>query len=137
MTASPRYLLDTNAFINSLASPAAEMPFLLPGDAQTVVSVVTELELRYGVAVAPHDPLRLGHLTHLLSRWTPVPVDAAVSASASAVIMAAVAAGQRPRKRMNDLMIAATALAHGMTLVTNDAGLSTAVSGLVRVQPLY
>ena len=48
-----------------------------------------------------------------------------------------VGGGQTPRRRVNDLMIAATALAHGMTLVTKDRGLTTAVDGLVPVQSLF
>lgn len=136
MTRPPAiYLLDTSAYINSLTAPLSG-PFRLPPGAATAVSVITEIELRYGVAAAPGDQLRLGQLTLLLSRWRPRPVDAAVTAAYSPVVAAAISAGQQPRRRMNDLMIAATALAHDMTLVTDDHDLADVVSGLLPVQPL-
>lgn len=136
-TAGSAFLLDTNAYLNGLRTAPAGKTFLLPAGAQTAVSVVTEVELRYGVAAAPGDARRLASLTHLLSHWTPVPVDAAVATAFSSVVVDALAGGQTPRRRMNDLMIAATALVHGMTLVTNDRSLTTAVDGLVPVQPLF
>jgi len=135
--AVPTFLLDTNAYINSLAAAPQGQPFLLLAGAPTAVSDITEIELRYGVAANPGDQLRLGQLTHLLSRWRPRAIDLAVTSAFSPVVAATIAAGQKPRKRMNDLMVAATALAHGMTLVTNDLGLTHAVSRLVPVQALY
>lgn len=101
------------------------------------MSVITELELRYGVSAELGNAVRLGQLTHLLSNWTPWPVDRVVAAAFNSVVDAAITAGQTPRRRMNDLVIAATALAHEMTLVTNDGDLSSAVGGLVPVQALY
>ena len=44
--------------------------------------------------------------------------------------------GQEPRKRCADLVIAATALAHGATLVTDDESSARAVSGLLPVRSL-
>ncbi|WP_432535057.1 type II toxin-antitoxin system VapC family toxin [Kineococcus arenarius] len=128
----PAHLLDTNAAIDLLADPACAATL---GTAPTAVSALTEIEVRRGVAVRAHDPAavvqRVDLLNGLLTRWSPIPVDARVAAAYSRVVAAVVASGQQPRPRVVDHLIAATALAHGLTLVTADRTLLNGVAGLV------
>lgn len=132
------HLLDTNAVIDLWALPAGASTNL-PTDAVTYVSVITHVEMNYGVASAAHtsDPALLlkatNGLQRLLTTWVPTPVDDRVANAFLDVATAALNAGQKPRKRMNDLMIAATAKAYGWTLVTSDATLVRAVEAATPV----
>ncbi len=81
------------------------------------MSVVTVGELEAGVLLA-HDPsvraFRLGRLTQYVAEALVLPVNRAVSGCYAEL---RAATGRRPS---NDLWIAATALAHGLRLVTAD-----------------
>ncbi|MEZ0165388.1 PIN domain-containing protein [Kineococcus sp. LSe6-4] len=135
------HLLDTNAVIDLFTLPTGT-PTNVPDDAVTHVSVITHLEMDFGVASAAHrqDPARLlrmtGSLQRLLTTWVPVPVDDVVAGAFLEVARAALAAGQNPRRRTNDLVIAATARARGWTLVTGDRTLLRAVDTVVPVVAL-
>lgn len=105
-------VLDTSVLIG--AGVAA-----IPG--QLAISVVSIAELQFGVLVAPSDQQRahrLARLTALTRVFEPLPVDAAVAASYAELAAATHRAGRKSRARSLDLMIAATALAHGARLVT-------------------
>jgi predicted nucleic acid-binding protein len=104
-------LFDTSALIG----PAQGSPPELPGDG--AISVVAIGELYAGVLLATHDAERSGRLRLLaavLSEATVLPVDRTV-ATAYGDLRAV--AGRAPS---NDLWIAATALAHDLTLLTRD-----------------
>lgn len=131
-------LLDTNVLI-SLAQgryPPASVARLSP--AATAISVVTEAELRSGLnAVSGRLRLdRAAFLEELLRRYDPLPIDSAVARAYGHVHLAMVEAGRQHRGRFADLLIAATAIAHDLTLVTDNvddfAGLE-AVVDLARV----
>jgi predicted nucleic acid-binding protein len=105
-------LFDTSALIG----PTEGSPPELRGD--SAVSVVAIGELYAGVLLATHDATRSGRLRLLaavLSEATVLAVDRNV-ATAFGDIRAV--AGRIPS---NDLWIAATALAHDLTLLTRDA----------------
>lgn len=110
-------------------------PTNLPPGAITRTSVVTHVEMNSGVASAARqqDPALLlrmtGSLRRLLTTWVPVPLD-------DRVAKAALAARQDPRRRVDDLVIAATAEAHGWTLVTSDTTLVRAVEAATPVTTL-
>ncbi|GAB3216872.1 hypothetical protein GCM10027586_10050 [Kineococcus gypseus] len=133
------YLLDTDAVL-TLFSPPPGAAVRIPLDEPSYVSTLTETELRFGFQLVAGDPVRstqrLNQLTRLLSTWSPLPVDGTVQQAYTLVARAALDAGQQPRRRQLDLLIAATALAHGMTLVTDDRRLATAVSSVVPVARL-
>ncbi|WP_337063441.1 type II toxin-antitoxin system VapC family toxin [Kineococcus sp. G2] len=129
-------LLDTNAVITlAQAPPGTSFPGLRDGDA-AAISIVTEMEVRGGLAANPADDERQQTLSFLTGHYVPLPVDARVAFHYHRVATATVVQGQEPRKRFADLVIAATALAHGATLVTDDQALARAVSGLLPVRPL-
>ncbi len=109
-----------------------------PAEAQgtVMISIVSVLELGAGVNAA-RDPQtradRLGLLTRVLSSFDPLPLDIDVATAYLAVDAAVRAAGRQPRRRLADLQIAATAVAHGLPLLTrNPADLA----GLERLLPV-
>ena len=129
-------LLDTNALITLALAPAGTtFSAIQPGDA-LAVSIVTEFEVRGGLAIAPNDPARQHTFAFLTDRYVPLPLDAKVATHFHHLAANSAALGQRPRKRIADLMIAATALAHGATLVTDDQGLIRVAAGLLPVRSL-
>ena len=105
-------ILDTSVLI-------AERPSPIEGNIG--VSVVSIAELQFGVLVASDDKSRaqrLARLSAILGAFDPLPVDPAVAASYGQLAAATVRAGRKASARSLDLMIAATAHAHGARLVT-------------------
>jgi predicted nucleic acid-binding protein len=106
-------LFDTSALIGSADGPPPQMA----GD--SAVSVVAVGELYAGVLLATHgatQSARLRRLAVVLSDATVLDIDRAVTTAYGDIRSLA---GRAPS---NDLWIAATALAHDLTLVTMDAG---------------
>jgi predicted nucleic acid-binding protein len=90
------------------------------------VSVVTLGELRLGVVSARHDPESASRrlATYELARqFEPLPIDEHVS-EAWALLVAKLRAEGR-KAPVNDTWIAATALAHGLPVATQDADYDT------------
>jgi predicted nucleic acid-binding protein len=105
-------VLDTSILISEAAVP-------VEGD--IAISIVSIAELQFGVLVAPDDDRRahrLARLSAILRSFEPLPVDAAVAASYGELAAATHRAGRKATARSLDLMIAATAHAHGARLVT-------------------
>jgi toxin FitB len=110
-----RGLLDTSVLI------ATEVA-VLPDEA--AISAASLAELHFGVLLAQSDDARrnrLRRLTEIEARFDPLPVDAAVARSYGTLAHIAVTAGQQARRRVMDLLIAATAHAHAVPLYTRDA----------------
>jgi len=114
------YLLDTNACIRVLNGSSAPLIARLRTHApsEIAVSSVTRAELLYGARRSARvaDNLRL--LEVFFAPLTSLPFDDACAGEYGAV-RAALAAAGRPIGP-NDLLIAATALAHDLTLVTHN-----------------
>lgn len=124
---SERAVLDTSVVIGD---DVAEIPGLL------AISVITVAELSHGVLVASTTEVRAERLRRLglvQRRFDPLPVDDAVAASYGRLAAAVVDAGRRPRGRVADLLIAATAHAHDARLVTRNARDFVGLEGLVDV----
>jgi predicted nucleic acid-binding protein len=112
-----RGLLDTSVFI---AREGRGLDTdLLPDE--LAVSVITYAELRAGVLAAVDVAARSRRLTtlQLVTDMNPLPVDPAV-ADQWAQLRVRLAESHR-RVNVNDTWIAATALAHGVPVVTQDA----------------
>jgi predicted nucleic acid-binding protein len=110
-----RAVLDTSVVIARDVDP-------LPGE--LAISAATLAELHFGVLVTSDSAVRaerLRRLSVLQGRFDALPVDEAVAASYGQLAAAVVAAGRRPRARAMDLLIAATAHAHGARLYTRNA----------------
>ncbi|HEX4116589.1 MAG TPA: type II toxin-antitoxin system VapC family toxin [Solirubrobacteraceae bacterium] len=122
MTPSPerapqRGLLDTNVFI------ASETGRLLDVDAlpkEMAISPITVGELHAGVLTAEDLNVRARRLATLesIADIEQLPIDEAVARS-WALLRVHLAKNKR-RLNVNDLWIAATALAHGIPVVTQD-----------------
>lgn len=113
-------LLDTSVV---LGPPAATLPD------EAAISVITLAELRLGVLVAVTASERGGRLERLVElerTYTAIPVDDDVASAYARIIASERERGRRPRAM--DALIAATALARGLTLYTRDRGLA-AISG--------
>ena len=107
-------VLDTSILI---AEPG------VPVEGDIAISIVSIAELQFGVLVAPDDERRahrLARLSAILRNFEPLPVDAAVAASYGELAAATFSAGRKATARSLDLMIAATAHAHGARLVTSN-----------------
>ena len=110
-------LLDTSVFIASETGRTLDTSRF---PAEIAVSVITIAELLAGVHAALVTETRARRLTTLdsLSTLTPLPVDE-TAAREWARMRFRLAEKQR-RMNINDLWIAAIALAHGLPIVTQD-----------------
>lgn len=107
-----RAVLDTSVIL--AASPAP-----LAGD--LAVSAATLAELHFGVLVARSDEIRaerLRRLSFVQRHFDPLPIDERVAGSYGRLAAAVSRAGRRPRARVMDLLIAATAHANDAVLYT-------------------
>lgn len=110
-------LADTSLFIAlERARPLAGSP-----PERITVSVVTIAELRLGVLAAVDSATRARRLETLTraDALEPVPIDRSVAAAWAALRIALRDA--RRRMPLNDSWIAATAIAHELPVVTQDA----------------
>jgi predicted nucleic acid-binding protein len=122
------YLLDTSAVISGG----------VPGGISHI-SVITVVELMSGVHAATDPDLRRnrrGRLASVQRLFDPLPVDVDVVSAYDEVDAAVRATGRQPRPRRMDLLIAATALAHELPLVTHNAGDFVGLDGLIHVLDL-
>jgi len=114
--AAPKALVDTCLFLAfEHGRPLRESP-----PSAVAVSVVTIGELRFGLLTATDPAIkaqRLRTLTWALS-FDPLPVDDAVSTAWAELREAT--RQRRPKIGVNDSWIAATAIAHGLPLATQD-----------------
>lgn len=122
-----RTLLDTSVVIAADVAP-------IPG--ALAISAVTLAELHFGVLVARTAEIRaerLRRLSVLQQHFDALPVDEAVAVSYGRLAAAVVDAGRQPRRRVMDLLIAATAHAHGARLCTRNPEAFAGLDDLVTV----
>ena len=121
-------VLDTSLLIATDVAP-------LPGS--LAVSMISLAELHFGVLIAPSPQARkarLTRLTELRRRFEPLPVDEAVARSYGELAARVAAIGRQPRSRVMDLLIAATAHAHGATLYTRNLRDLDGLEGHLRIR---
>lgn len=110
-----RLVLDTSVLIETTGRVA------LPADTMTAISVASLSELHFG-ALATDDPLerahRLQRLAVIESGFNPLPVTASVVRTHGELCAAVVRIGRQPRRRMMNLLIAATAADAGAAVAT-------------------
>ena len=122
-----RGVLDTSVLIADDITP-------LPGE--LAISVVSLAELSFGVLVAKNEEaraLRLARLTALQRRFDALPVDDAVADSYGRIAARVVQVGRQPRARTMDLLIAATAHAHGASVYTRNAEDLAGLEDLIQI----
>jgi predicted nucleic acid-binding protein len=127
----PRGLIDTSVVIDLGRIAPESLP------EELAVSAITMAEL----AAGPHatdDPQERARRQDRLQRaeasFDPVPFDAAAARAYGRVYAAVLVAGRKARgARAVDLLIAATALANGLPLVTRNPTDFNALAGLLEV----
>jgi predicted nucleic acid-binding protein len=135
-------MLDTNILILRRWLSPAELPD------EMAISAITLAELSAG----PHEVRRNGEqdaydehaerarrleiLQRAESEFDPVPFDAEAARIYGRVAAAVIAAGRKPRGRIADLMIAATAIAEGLPLYTTNPADYDGLDTLIRIFPV-
>lgn len=124
-------LLDTSVVVDwHDSNVAAALPDRL------AISAITAAELTVGplLAATPVEAAkRQARLQEVESKLEPIAFDAMVVRSYGLVVAAVVGEGRKPRSRFADLLIAATAHAHGLDLYTRNAADFAGLDTLVRV----
>jgi len=110
-------LLDTSVFIaRETKRPIGELPD------HVAVSVVTIGELQLGVLNAPDSVSRARRADTLALARTadPIPISESVMVSWARLVVDCRGAGIHRMVKLTDALIAATAIEHGLTVVTQD-----------------
>lgn len=118
MAKTRRGMLDTSVVIDLGLIPPADLP------EEVSVSAITMAELSAGTHATDdrHERARRQDRLQLLESWIePVPFDADCARAYGRVYAAVSAVGRQPRRRVADLLIAATAIASDMPLYTRNA----------------
>lgn len=124
-----RLILDTNVLIDG-AVPTGT-------DEEAAISIATLAELRFGVMVArtpESKAARMRVLSTAEGALAALPIDDTVASSYALLAAKTVAAGRQPRARAFDLLIAATAHAHGAVLITRNVGDFTGLDDVLDVR---
>lgn len=122
-----RAILDTSVLL------ATDVP---PLEGELAISAASIAELHLGVLATADDDVRaerLRRLSVLQRTFDALPLDGNVAASYGQLAAAVVRAGRQPRSRVMDLLIAATAHAHGALLYTRNPADFVGISHLVEV----
>ncbi len=122
-----RAVLDTSVVIATDVAP-------LEGDLG--VSAVTLAELHFGVLVTKDPAIRaerLRRLSHLQRAFDALPVDEDVATSYGELAAVVATSGRKPRTRVMDLLIAATARAHSARLYTRNPADLVGIEDLLEI----
>jgi toxin FitB len=122
-----RLLLDTSVLIAEDG----------PQDLECAISAASLAELHFGVLVATDEDERARRAQRLgivEATFHPLPLDAAVAREWGRLAAAVASRGAQPRRRAVDLVIAATANAHGVPLLTHNAKDFHVIADLVDVR---
>jgi predicted nucleic acid-binding protein len=122
-----RAVLDTSVVI------AAD---LAPVEGELAISAVTLAELHFGVLVTKDPAIRaerLRRLSDLERTFDALPVDEDVATSYGQLAAAVASSGRKPRTRVMDLLIAATAHAHSARLYTRNPADLVGIEDLLEI----
>lgn len=122
-----QYLIDTNAVIDYLGKklPASGMDYMnIIIDAVPNVSVITKIEVLGFNAPEEHSQLLVNFMN-----------DATVLDLTSNVVDASIDVRKKHKTKLPDAIIAATALVHGLVLITRNIADFKNISGLQSIDP--
>jgi tRNA(fMet)-specific endonuclease VapC len=124
-----RYLLDTNALSDLIRHPTGPVArrIAAAGEEAVCTSIVVACELRYGAA-KKQSPTLTERIEALLGRITILPLETDADVHYAKIRAQLQRSGQPIGP--NDLLIAAHALALGLTVVTDNVGEFSRVPGL-------
>ena len=125
-----RGILDTSVLVADDIIP-------IPGE--LAVSIASIAELHFGILVAKNEQARatrLARLSAIQRRFDALPIDDAVAESYGRLAARVATVGRQPRARVMDLLIAATAHAHGATVYTRNAEDLAGLEDLVEIARL-
>ncbi len=126
-----RILLDTSVYSQVLKKkplPSVIKRWKAQPETDFAVSAICELEVLYGIELSHSPVLRPAWERLLRDRFPVLPIDGKVAAIYARIQARQVQAGQtRPQF---DLLIAATAIAHNLSLATCNARDFTGIDGL-------
>ena len=128
-----RAILDTNVLITG--------GYVVPDEiTEMSISSITYAELEQGLARPGLDPAvaaerRLQVLEIRQVFGAGIPFDDRAAAYYGTIVQAVHAAGRSPRGRIADLMIAATARAHGAAVITHNVDDFVGLERILRVLP--
>jgi toxin FitB len=124
-----RGMLDTSAVIDLPALDPARLPV------EAAIPAIVLAELAQGVAMtksAEQVMIRSQRLADIEAAFAAIPFDREAARRYGTLVALTIAASRNPRPRRIDLMIAATAAAHGLPLFTRNPddfrGLDAAVT---------
>lgn len=124
-----RGMLDTSAVIDLPALDPARLPV------EAAIPAIVLAELAQGVAMtksAEQVMIRSQRLADIEAAFAAIPFDREAARRYGTLVALTIAADRDPRPRRIDLMIAATAAAHGLPLYTRNPddfrGLDSAVT---------
>jgi len=124
-------LLDTSVVIDW---DDPDVAAALPDEA--AICAITLAELTAGphlAATATEGARRQARLQQLEATFEPIPFDVAAARSYGQIVAAVVETGRSHRRRIADLLIAATAHANGLTLYTRNPDDFTGLGTLMEV----
>jgi len=120
-------VLDTSVLIATNVAPL---------EGKLAISSASLAELHFGVLVTSDPSVRaerLRRLSELQRKFDALPVDDDVAISYGQLAAAVVTAGRQPRSPTMDLLIAATAHAHGARLYTRNAADLVGIEHLIEI----
>jgi toxin FitB len=124
-----RVLLDTSALIAATD----------PGELEGAISAASLAELHFGSLLVT-DPderaRRAQRLAAIEATFEPIPIDSRVAREWGRLAAAVAERGGRPRRRVIDLAIAATANVHDVPLLTADTEDFAIIDDLVQITAL-
>lgn len=130
------YLLDSDVVTDHLAD-LPEIVRLLDELAQDgiAISIISYIELRQGAARSADPALAHARLQDFLESVPVLPLSVSVAERCAEVRESLRQSGKQFRRRALDLIIAATAIEHDLTLVTRNRGDYDDIPGLT-LRPL-
>ncbi len=130
MSDGTRGLLDTSVVIDHDSLDPEQLPD------ESAICGVTVAELAAGPLAtddAQERARRQERLQWVTATWDPLPVDADAARAYGRVFAAVRASGRTARFRFADLLIAATAAAHGLPLYTRNPEDFAGLEGVVQI----